>query len=999
MNKLLTLSLTLLLFSYATFADDRYWIGASDGNWNNTANWSETSGGTPGVSVPGTTDNVFFDNKGLGNVLIDINYSIATLSVDGGFTSEIDFDGNTLTIVGSENVDILGGTLSNGALIINDADRDVNLKNCLLNVTLNLTSGQFYYSNMEFGEEATFTLTGTPELFSYGSNTFKKTAYFINNSSSYLEIASNQTNIFEGDLHIENKKDGEIMLVKVGTTTIKGDLTYLSNYTAVSSTTTNFYVVNNVAAKLNIEGSVTLETQNTQNQALIKFPVNGQVTIDQDLTINNSATSSQSLIYVSGNAKSKINVGGNLLINNDGATGTKKEVRFPDKGEVFVFGTTTMNNTATSNQNLLILGKSGSGTFHQSATFNNEGTNNKSEIIVGESGSFIFNGDVTLTNNSTATNAWIEVSKNSGTSVTFNGDITLENTESSSGYIQFGAQGGTTTLADTQKIQIAGDLASNYQTDLHLYNFTQTGTTAQTLQIANGVIDLSSASFDGEVTFEAPQIKLGDNVFNAAAILTQNGTEDVYSKGNNTFNGITQIINTGTGTFRTGNNSGNVYNDQVTYETTTGTIEETSVSKTVYKGDVILNTNGQVELGRGASGVIEFSGVADQKIEDASGNSSAIISHLIVNTGGDLHILSPTTIKNSIDFTNGIVQTDAFNVFQLNNGGTVSNASDLSHVNGPITKVGADAIIFPIGDGNAYHPMGISNPPGTNSSFVAEYFVGSSNLSNKEVGIENVSTCEYWKLTNAQNHAVEVSLLWDDCSEINDYSTLAIGKYDGSEWKNYGNAGIASDEAAKRAISGTTLSSLDEGANFITFITTSPSNDLPVELLYFDAQLNNGKVTLQWATATEKNNDHFVISKSTDHRNWQDIKKIRGNGNSQTKITYQYAEEAGQDAVIYYQLKQVDFDGTEEVFPSIRINNSSEDTYLYAYPNPATSNLIIEGTDLQTLQLFHFTGVEVTQKVFQKAMHENKVQLDISTLIPGVYVIKTRYENLRVVKE
>ena len=39
---------------------NRFWIGNA-GNWNDTAHWSLTSGGTGGAAVPGTTDDVYFD--------------------------------------------------------------------------------------------------------------------------------------------------------------------------------------------------------------------------------------------------------------------------------------------------------------------------------------------------------------------------------------------------------------------------------------------------------------------------------------------------------------------------------------------------------------------------------------------------------------------------------------------------------------------------------------------------------------------------------------------------------------------------------------------------------------------------------------------------------------------------------------------------------------------------------------------------------------------------
>ncbi|MFW5721049.1 MAG: SprB repeat-containing protein, partial [Bacteroidota bacterium] len=59
------LSLTVFLalaISKTAFSDNRYWVNGS-GNWNDPQQWSETSGGTPGASVPTKNDHVIFDNN------------------------------------------------------------------------------------------------------------------------------------------------------------------------------------------------------------------------------------------------------------------------------------------------------------------------------------------------------------------------------------------------------------------------------------------------------------------------------------------------------------------------------------------------------------------------------------------------------------------------------------------------------------------------------------------------------------------------------------------------------------------------------------------------------------------------------------------------------------------------------------------------------------------------------------------------------------------------
>lgn len=89
---------------------DRYWI-AGAGNWNSTANWSATSGGAGGASIPGVNDNVFFDRAASYVVTVPDSYSAncINLTASNG-TVQIQIDttttGATLTIRG--NVDFTG---------------------------------------------------------------------------------------------------------------------------------------------------------------------------------------------------------------------------------------------------------------------------------------------------------------------------------------------------------------------------------------------------------------------------------------------------------------------------------------------------------------------------------------------------------------------------------------------------------------------------------------------------------------------------------------------------------------------------------------------------------------------------------------------------------------------------------------------------------------------------------------------------------------------------
>ncbi|MBI3502200.1 MAG: T9SS type A sorting domain-containing protein [Bacteroidetes bacterium] len=125
------------------------------------------------------------------------------------------------------------------------------------------------------------------------------------------------------------------------------------------------------------------------------------------------------------------------------------------------------------------------------------------------------------------------------------------------------------------------------------------------------------------------------------------------------------------------------------------------------------------------------------------------------------------------------------------------------------------------------------------------------------------------------------------------------------------------------------------------FITSST---LPIELISFSASCRDDKtVLLEWATATEINNDYFTIERSTDGKNFEAIGKIKGAGNSSAIRKYEFTdiEPPLSTAVAYYRLKQTDYDGKYEYFNSASVHCLPQDGFLI-YPNPANDNVTIE---------------------------------------------------------
>src|ERR1700741_477887 len=88
-KKIIGLLLVFFCICFHANAAKRYWISAVTTNWNSTAHWSSTSGGSSGSSVPGSNDTAYFDNNGLGRCDIDANVNVKRFEIKSSYRHTI----------------------------------------------------------------------------------------------------------------------------------------------------------------------------------------------------------------------------------------------------------------------------------------------------------------------------------------------------------------------------------------------------------------------------------------------------------------------------------------------------------------------------------------------------------------------------------------------------------------------------------------------------------------------------------------------------------------------------------------------------------------------------------------------------------------------------------------------------------------------------------------------------------------------------------------------
>lgn len=94
--------------------------------------------------------------------------------------------------------------------------------------------------------------------------------------------------------------------------------------------------------------------------------------------------------------------------------------------------------------------------------------------------------------------------------------------------------------------------------------------------------------------------------------------------------------------------------------------------------------------------------------------------------------------------------------------------------------------------------------------------------------------------------------------------------------------------------------------------SVSSSNPLPVDWLSFSGRgLNKLENYLSWSTASEQNNNHFMVERSFDLINFTPLQKVRSAGNSNSIQSYSYIDRLKESATrnLYYRIQQVDVNG------------------------------------------------------------------------------------------
>lgn len=190
---------------------------------------------------------------------------------------------------------------------------------------------------------------------------------------------------------------------------------------------------------------------------------------------------------------------------------------------------------------------------------------------------------------------------------------------------------------------------------------------------------------------------------------------------------------------------------------------------------------------------------------------------------------------------------------------------------------------------------------------------------------------------------------------------------------------------------GVSYSMSSSGGVHTLIVGTSP---FPVEFLSVGAEQKGNAALISWQTASETNNEGFVIQRSHDGLVWEALDFVPGSGTSQTVSAYEYLDYTATEGRNLYRLQQWDLDGQVNYSDAVELTiTASLQGALKVYPIPATSHLTLEGV-AGTARLLNGLGQIVAEEVTDGSPH----RFEISALPDGLYYLHVETSNQGLVQ-
>ena len=394
--------------------------------------------------------------------------------------------------------------------------------------------------------------------------------------------------------------------------------------------------------------------------------------------------------------------------------------------------------------------------------------------------------------------------------------------------------------------------------------------------------------------------------------------------------------------------------------------------------------------------------------------SSSNFKNLTLNNSSGFIMSSDLEISGALTLTSGSINTNG-NTLHVTASGSVGGSKGTSPCNCVYPDAYSQeltttsAVEFRTGNSTGTERKSIwVQPENANSVTFSADFEDNvhTDASDCGAGLDHISSASWYNLSRtAGTENAKVKIGWYTNDQVDDYASLLLAHYDGSQWQKVVSTPTGSNT------SGTIISDGFQ-SSFSPFAlgSSNSGNALPIDLLSFGGECENGRVQLEFVVASQVNNDYFTIERSVDAYKWNEVGVIAGEGNTNTQVTYNWTDDNPFNGVSYYRLAQTDYDGTTKRFDPIAVSCESSVTGYSVYPNPANEvlNIDIELTSYQgnnvEIEIMDINGRKIQSQNAQLDRGYNHLEVDLSEIPSGVYMInfsgtKDYIKESRIIKK
>ena len=405
------------------------------------------------------------------------------------------------------------------------------------------------------------------------------------------------------------------------------------------------------------------------------------------------------------------------------------------------------------------------------------------------------------------------------------------------------------------------------------------------------------------------------------------------------------------------------------------------------------------------TGTVNLNGSNLQTISTPGGETFANL--IINNTGPGIRLVSSTTAGASLTMTAGNID---LNGNTLTTGLSVANNGVLNYTGGTIINTGsvtrwfkAAAItgmtgLFPVGTTANYRPVIVTTSTSPAVGGTISVFYSDAPTNSAVSFADGASTVLLrkdlnWTMTEANGltgGTYNLQIQGTGFGQIGSLSDLRLTLANSVIGTTAANGGSLLDPQVNR----TGLTARNLNNSFYIASINPMFTSLPLDLLYFNGNMQDGQVTLDWATPADNDAVWFIIQRSADGSSWQDFQKLAAHDTAAGTVNdYTSVDPAPYPGISFYRLHQLDVNGNSMYSAILSFGRATPSGNIIISPVPATDHLTITfpGPGKYSLMLLNAIGQLVRDPLYSTG---NSLTWQVGGLPAGVYFVRIAHNGV-----